>query len=86
MVKESNGTRQIGEAQNVHLQKTIAESLCSSGHPSLRRIEVVVENDCVVLSGTVTSFYMKQIVQETARQACPSRRVYNDVDVLSAGD
>jgi osmotically-inducible protein OsmY len=66
-------------SHNTQLQQEVSQQL---GHHGLRRINVVVDNHRITFSGTVHSYYMKQIVQETARNACPELRVYNDVDVV----
>ena len=66
---------------NSKLEDTVCQRLGHSGHRGLRRVEVHVDNQRVVLSGTVGSYYLKQVAQETARQACPERRVHNQLDV-----
>jgi len=86
MAKESDGSQVNNQSQNDELQDVIAQRLGHCGHPGLRRVSVVVDNQRVILSGTVASYYMKQMAQETARQACPGRKVYNDVDVEPAGN
>ncbi len=84
MPKESDGSQVSDQSQNEILQQAIAARLGDCGHPGLRRVHVIVDNQRVVLSGTVSSYYMKQMAQETARQACPTRKVYNDLDVAPA--
>jgi osmotically-inducible protein OsmY len=66
-------------SHHTQLQQEVSQQL---GHHGLRRINIVVDNHRIILSGTVHSYYMKQIVQETARNACPELRVCNDVDVV----
>ena len=81
MAKET-GEMEFNDAhENDHLGDAIAKSLVHSG---LRRVSVEVDDQRIVLSGTVSSFYLKQVAQETARQTCPSRQVYNDVDVVQS--
>lgn len=84
MGKETDGSPISDQLQNEDLQNAIAHSLEHCGRPGLRRVSVEVNNQCIILSGTVPSYYMKQIAQETARQACPSRKLYNDLDVAPA--
>ena len=81
MGREMDGSHISDKTQNSDLQTEIAQSLEHCGHPGLRRVSVEVDNQCIILSGTVPSYYMKQIAQETARQACSGRKVYNDLDV-----
>lgn len=84
MPNESDRLQLSDQSQNDDLQNVIAQRLGHCGHPGLRRVSVVVDDQRVILSGTVPSYYMKQMAQETARQACPSRKVYNDLDVVPA--
>lgn len=66
---------------NAQLQDEVAKELL---HHGLRRVNVMVDGRRVVLSGTVNSYYMKQIAQETARKTCPEMQLYNDVDVIQS--
>ena len=77
--KCDNGSPLCEGSHNAQLQQAVSQQL---GHQGLYRINVVVDNHRVTLSGTVDSYYRKQMAQETARQACPDLRVYNDVDVV----
>lgn len=47
----------------------------------LRNVEVTIEDDHVLLSGTVSSYYLKQMAQERVRQVCPTMRLRNHVVV-----
>jgi len=49
---------------------------------ALRGVTVAVDKKCVVLTGTVHSYYHKQVAQETALRTCPGLKVYNEVDVV----
>jgi osmotically-inducible protein OsmY len=66
-------------SQHTQLQSEVARQLM---HHGLRRVNVEIDEQRVVLTGTVHSYYLKQIAQETARRNCPERQVYNDVDVV----
>jgi hypothetical protein len=60
----------------------ITRALDESRIPALRRV-VVEENDTsVVLTGTVPSYYMKQLAQETIRGLCGERRLINLMEVV----
>lgn len=48
----------------------------------LRRLEVIETDLEVVITGIVTSYYLKQMAQETVRPAAAGRRVRNKVLVL----
>jgi osmotically-inducible protein OsmY len=66
---------------NSPIEDAILRLLGHSRHKPLRHVHVNVEHDRVMLSGTVPSFYLKQVAQETVRQTCPQCRVYNELVV-----
>lgn len=66
--------------RHAQLEDEVAKELWRHG---LRRVSVLVDGQRVVLTGTVHSYYLKQIAQETARRTCPDMRLFNDVDVVS---
>lgn len=84
MTLETGTDSSLPRIGNAELQDTVCQQLGHSGHHGLRRVEVQVDNQRVVLSGTVGSYYLKQVAQETARQVCPERRVHNRLDVSNA--
>lgn len=57
--------------------------LASSPHPELRRVLVIENEDEVRLIGQVSSFYLKQLAQESVRGALYGRRFKNFLDVVS---
>lgn len=67
--------------QNAALQNDVTELLEHSAHLGLRKVHVSVDNEAIVLTGTVPSYYLKQVAQETARQLCTDRRLSNDLAV-----
>jgi hypothetical protein len=48
----------------------------------LRRLEVMESDSEVIITGIVTSYYLKQMAQETVRPAVNGRRLRNKVIVL----
>ena len=57
--------------------------LCTNPLAQLRRL-IVTENESeVVITGTVSSYYYKQLAQEALRPALGSRRLLNRVEVAS---
>ena len=48
----------------------------------LRRLEVIESDSELVITGIVTSFYLKQMAQETVRPVLAGRRLRNKVLVL----
>ncbi len=60
-----------------------ATVLTSSPLPQLRRLSVTSTDHEVVITGRVTSYYMKQLAQESIRSSLGSRRLLNQVEVCS---
>lgn len=59
----------------------LASMLRLSPLPDLRHLLVVEDGDEVVLNGVVTSYYLKQLAQETVRPALADRRLRNRIVV-----
>ncbi|MFO0847513.1 MAG: BON domain-containing protein [Gemmataceae bacterium] len=55
--------------------------LSASPMPELRRLAVESTEESVILSGRVSSYYMKQMAQECVRGVTAGRRVVNRVEV-----
>ena len=55
--------------------------LSQSPITELRELKVSEDRERVFISGRVSSFYHKQLAQETVRQAAHGRSVVNDVAV-----
>ncbi len=60
------------------------DALTASPLPQLRQLVVTVLDGEVVISGRVTSYYMKQLAQETVRPSLGIRRLRNQVEVCRA--
>ena len=60
----------------------LAEALRRSKVPALRRVAVVQTDAEVILTGTVASYYLKQLAQETVLPLCEKRRLINRVEVV----
>jgi hypothetical protein len=61
-----------------------AEALTSSPLPQLRRLVVTATEAEVVITGRVSSYYLKQLAQEAVRPALGRRRLLNRVEVCRA--
>jgi len=62
--------------------RAVAALLRDSPVNDLRRLEVIESESEVVITGIVTSYYLKQMAQETVRPALGTRRLRNKVIVL----
>ena len=62
----------------------IAEALRLSKIPALRLVAVEETDATVVLTGSVSSYYLKQLAQETVLPLCENKRLINKVEVVRA--
>jgi len=58
-----------------------AEVLEQSQQPLLRRLEVLETEKEIVISGSVPSYYLKQLAQEAVRPVLGDRRLRNRICV-----
>src|SRR5262249_45692763 len=58
-----------------------AEALTSSPIGQLRRLNVVADDSQVIITGQVSSYYLKQMAQETVRPLLGARLLLNHVEV-----
>jgi hypothetical protein len=62
----------------------VIQVLRQSCHPALRRLSVEETETCVVITGRVNSYYLKQMAQEAIMPVRGSRDVVNRVLVEQA--
>lgn len=62
-------------------RSAIENQLAICGHNLSQEVEVQVDQKSVVLSGTVNSYYLKQLAQEAAFHVCPNRKLSNQICV-----
>lgn len=75
--------RIVNRENTVDSQEILAharQKLDASSYPAVRRVECRIQGDTVVLTGTVRTFYMKQLAQESVRNSCLVR---NEIEVVS---
>jgi len=59
----------------------VSDLLTSSSNPELRRLSVRETEDEIRITGLVSSYYLKQMAQESIRSAIVGRRLVNKVVV-----
>ena len=64
------------------LRRRADQTLLTSSIPALRRLFIEETDEEVVLSGSVPSYYLKQLAQETVMPAVGSRRFHNRIRVM----
>jgi hypothetical protein len=60
------------------------QALRQSPIPALRRLSITESDSRVVISGSVSSFYLKQLAQETVMAVLDQRELVNQVAVARA--
>jgi hypothetical protein len=66
----------------VTVKSRAIQALRQSAHPALRRLSVEETEEMVVISGRVTSYYLKQLAQEAVLALGGQRTVVNRVLVV----
>ncbi|HVL15304.1 MAG TPA: BON domain-containing protein [Gemmata sp.] len=61
-----------------------SDVLTASPLPQLRRLVVTATEEEIVITGRVSSYYMKQLAQEAIRPTVGERRIVNHVEVCPA--
>jgi hypothetical protein len=61
------------------------QALRLSPLPALRRLSVKESTAWVIISGSVSSYYLKQLAQETVMPALDHRELRNQVSVVRCG-
>jgi hypothetical protein len=69
-------------ATDVQAPTSPVSLLSCSPIPELRKLEVTETDREVVITGRVSSFYIKQLAQESIRSAVAGRRLQNQVVVV----
>ncbi len=59
-----------------------ALALRQSPLPPLRKLSLEETDDLIVIEGKVSSYYLKQLAQETVRPLLGGRKLLNRVDVV----
>jgi hypothetical protein len=65
-------------------QSRLTLALCRSPIPALRKLTVEESDSTVILQGRVSSYYLKQLAQETLLPLLQGRRLLNRVQVVTA--
>ena len=63
------------------IQSRAAQALKQSSHPALRFLKVEETEARIIISGRVTSYYLKQLAQETIMPVLDGRELHNRVTV-----
>jgi osmotically-inducible protein OsmY len=65
----------------ISLSSRVVQALRQSPHPALRNLSVEETESTVVLTGQVSSYYLKQLAQETVMPMRGLRQLVNRIDV-----
>jgi hypothetical protein len=69
---------------SLFLQSPASQALQQSAIPALRKLQVEERDLELVLTGAVSSYYLKQLAQEAVMPFVGGRELKNRVDVTSA--
>ncbi|XZE43510.1 BON domain-containing protein [Pirellulaceae bacterium SH467] len=58
------------------------QQLRSCSHPEVRQLQCVAEAGKLIIRGEVSSYYLKQLAQETLRSLNGKHRIMNQLDVV----
>ena len=58
-----------------------SSALSHSPNSEIRRIRIVATDETIVLRGVVSSYYLKQLAQESLRASADGRRIVNLLEV-----
>lgn len=64
------------------IARRVSETLAKSSVRELRQIHVDERDEALELTGTVRSFYHKQLAQETVRSVAEGRPLINRLEVV----
>jgi len=64
------------------LQSRVDDALRQSPIPALRRLQVEETEQAIILSGAVSTYYLKQLAQETIMPLRGARELHNRVAVI----
>jgi hypothetical protein len=64
------------------LRSRVADALRQSPIPVLRKLSIEETDGAVIISGCVSSYYLKQLAQETVMPALNGRELQNRVTVI----
>src|SRR5262245_23248969 len=79
--RSNHGRSAIMTTSDVQVPTSPIGLLTTSPIPELRKLEVTETEREVVITGRVSSFYIKQLAQESIRSAVAGRRLQNRVEV-----
>ena len=65
-----------------HVASQAVHALKKSSHPALRNLRVEGSEGSLIISGRVTSYYLKQLAQETIMSVREGMQLVNKVDVV----
>jgi hypothetical protein len=65
------------------VQPRAQAALANSPFYELHELRVEAHEEALMISGSVTSFYHKQLAQEVVRSVCKEIAVINSIDVVS---
>jgi osmotically-inducible protein OsmY len=69
-----------------HMAERIQRALRASGYTDLHAVAATVVDGTVILQGEDSSYFIKQIAQETVRPALGARKLVNGLRVIKSNN
>lgn len=76
--------QQSDRIPDLSLEDRVRISFDQLGYPQLNAITCVAEGDLMRLTGTLNSFYLKQVAQSVAVRTPGVRSVENEIEVIES--
>ena len=74
---------EVNTRRDSEILDQVKRALCSVGYDQLKRIRVHCHHGRVTLQGPISTYFLKQVAQETIRTICDIREIVNSLQVVS---
>ena len=76
-------TLRLYEDSRHDLSDLLSNALARNPYFANRNVRIELQEDEIVLKGSVNTYYLKQLAQESVRSLKPTERIRNEIEVIS---
>lgn len=76
-------TLQHFEDSRHELSDLLSNALARNPYFANRNVRIELQEDEIVLKGSVTTYYLKQLAQESVRSLNSAEKIRNEIEVIS---
>ena len=76
-------TLQHFEDSRHELSDLLSNALARNPYFANRNVRIELQEDEIVLKGSVTTYYLKQLAQESVRSLTSAEKIRNEIEVIS---